>query len=75
MADGTTQPASLSYERRLDADGRWALSEGSRCFDGTSDVHVTLRRICTRLSELRIPYAVAGGMAIFPHDAFNAPIP
>lgn len=42
MADGTTQPAGLSYERRLDADGRWALSEGSRYFDGTSEVHATL---------------------------------
>lgn len=67
MADGTTQPARLSYERRLDADGRWALSEGSRHFDGTSDVHVTLHRICTRLNKLGIPYAVAGGMALFQH--------
>ncbi len=67
MADGTTQPAGLSYERRLDADGRWALSEGSRHFDGKSDVHGTLQRICGRLNELGIPYAVAGGMALFTH--------
>ncbi len=67
MADGTTQPAGLSYERRLDADGRWALSEGSRYFEGTSDVHATLHRICSRLNELGIPYAVVGGMALFKH--------
>ncbi len=67
MADGTTQPAGLSYERRLDADGRWALSEGSRYFDGTSEVHATLERICKRLNELQIPYAIAGGMALFKH--------
>ncbi len=67
MADGTTQPAGLSYERRLDADGRWALSEGSRYFEGTSDVHATLHRICRRLNNLDIPYAVVGGMALFKH--------
>ena len=67
MADGTTQPPDLSYERRLDEDRRWALNEGSRHFDGTSDVHATLQRICRRLNELDIPYAVAGGMALFKH--------
>ena len=67
MADGTTQPTGLSYERRLDADGRWALSEGSRHFNGTSDVHATLRRICGRLNDMGIPYAVVGGMALFQH--------
>jgi hypothetical protein len=67
MADGTTQPAGLSYERRLDADGRWALSEGSRHFNGTSDVHATLRGICGRLNDMGIPYAVVGGMALFMH--------
>ena len=47
--------------------GKWALSEGSRHFNGTSDVHATLQRICGRLNELGIPYAVVGGTALFNH--------
>ena len=31
---------------------------------GTSDVHVALARVVTRLEELQIPYAICGGMAI-----------
>jgi hypothetical protein len=36
-------------------------------FEEKSAVHSTLRRITQRLDELRIPYAVAGGMALFFH--------
>lgn len=43
------------------------MSEGGRHFDETSEVHTTLQRICHRLNELRVPYAVAGGMALFQH--------
>ena len=43
------------------------MSEGSRYFDGASEVHATLERICRRLNELQIPYAIAGGMALFKH--------
>jgi hypothetical protein len=67
MADGIIQPAGLKYESRLGQDARWALSEGGRHFDGKSDVHAALRRICGRLDELNIPYAVVGGMALFQH--------
>ena len=55
------------YEQTLTADPRWALSEGSRHFEGTSAVQEALRRVASRLGELGIPYAIAGGMALFRH--------
>ncbi len=36
-------------------------------FEEKSAVHHTLRKITRRLAELKIPYAVAGGMALFFH--------
>ncbi len=36
-------------------------------FEEKSAVHLTLRKITSRLDELKIPYAVAGGMALFFH--------
>lgn len=56
-----------TYEDRLSADLEWALSEGSRFFDERGAVQATLRRIAERLDALAIPYAVAGGMALFAH--------
>jgi hypothetical protein len=38
-----------------------------RFFMGTSDVHQALARVTARLDELRIPYAVCGGMAVNAH--------
>ncbi len=67
MAEGISRQTDSTYERRLDEDGRWALSEGGRHFSGKSEVHSTLERICSRLNELQIPYALAGGMALFQH--------
>jgi hypothetical protein len=55
------------YEERLDRDGRWALSEGSRHFEEKSAVQDALHRIARRLEDLAIPYAVSGGMALFKH--------
>lgn len=51
----------------LSNDVRWALTEGSRYFEEKSAVHEALRKIARRLDELGIPYAVAGGMALFMH--------
>jgi hypothetical protein len=45
----------------------WALSEGSRHFEEKSAVQQALRKITRRIPELGIPYAVAGGMALFKH--------
>jgi hypothetical protein len=57
----------VTYEQRLDSDLDWALREGSMHFEEQSAVHKTLRKITRRLEELGIPYAVAGGMAMFIH--------
>jgi hypothetical protein len=57
----------LPYQDRLARDSRWALSEGSKFFEGKSAVQEALRKITTRLRELGIDYAVAGGMALFNH--------
>ncbi len=43
------------------------MSEGSLFFEGKGKVQEALRRITKRLDELEIPYAVAGGMALFQH--------
>jgi hypothetical protein len=56
-----------AYERELDKDPRWAMSEGSRHFEGKSAVFEALHKICRRLNELQIPYAIVGGMALFRH--------
>lgn len=43
------------------------MSEGSLFFEGEGRVQKTLQRIAHRLDELGIPYAVAGGMALYAH--------
>jgi len=55
------------YEDRLDREREWAMSEGSKFFQGTSEVHLTLKRITQKLGELGIDYVVVGGMAMFQH--------
>jgi hypothetical protein len=56
-----------AYEELLDQQPEWALLEGSMHFEEKSAVYQTLRAIAARLEELEIPYAVAGGMALFAH--------
>jgi len=43
------------------------MSEGSLFFEGEGRVQKTLQRIARTLDELGIPYAVAGGMALYAH--------
>jgi hypothetical protein len=43
------------------------MDEGSRYFEGTSGVHLALRKIVARLDEMGVPYVVVGGMALFQH--------
>ena len=57
----------LSYEQRFSNNMKWALSEGSKFFEDKSAVQETLRKITRRLDELKLDYAVAGGMALFHH--------
>jgi len=56
-----------AYEKLLDRQLQWALEEGSLHFEEKSAVHLALRRIADRLAELEVPYAIAGGMALFYH--------
>jgi len=43
------------------------LDEGGLHFEGKSGVQKAMRALARRLDELGIPYAIAGGMAIFEH--------
>ena len=63
----TPVEASAPFEQLLAADLRWGMSEGSLFFEGEGRVQKSLARICRSLDELGIPYAVAGGMALFAH--------
>jgi hypothetical protein len=56
-----------TYEQRLDRSLTWALLEGSMHFEQKSAVHQTLAKMAKRLDALGVPYAVAGGMALFAH--------
>jgi hypothetical protein len=67
---GTTavgHPELIPYEKRLDQNSRWALTEGSVFFEDKGAVQQAMRRIAKRLDELGIPYAIVGGMALFQH--------
>ena len=57
----------VTYEERLNQDRRWALMEGSMHFEKESAVFRTMREIARRLSELGVPYAVVGGLALLFH--------
>ena len=55
------------YEISLSSNFDWALREGSMHFENESAVQKTLRQLAKRLDEIGVPYAVAGGMALFFH--------
>lgn len=57
----------IVHENVLAQDLDWALREASMHFEEHSAVHTTLKRIAWKLDELDIPYAIAGGMALFAH--------
>ncbi|MEX2188289.1 MAG: nucleotidyl transferase AbiEii/AbiGii toxin family protein [Pirellulales bacterium] len=57
----------IAYEQKLNADRRWAFEEGGMHFERESAVHKTLTKLAARLDDLGIPYAIAGGMALFFH--------
>jgi hypothetical protein len=43
-----------------------------RFFMGTSDVHQALQRLCSKLDELGIPYAICGALAANAHGHLRA---
>ena len=60
-----TEPSS--YEARLTNEREWAMVESDAFFQEKGKVHETLRRVSQRLTELGIPHAVVGGLALFQH--------
>lgn len=53
--------------REMGARYQRALAEASRYFMGTADVQKAAGRIASKLAELGIPYAIAGGLAVSAH--------
>src|SRR5689334_13946851 len=56
-----------SFEDRMRRGGGAAVAEASRFFMKEGNVYKSLRKIASKLHELGIPYAVAGGMALVAH--------
>ena len=56
-----------TYEEKLSSNVRYAFEEADRFFNGCSLVQETLRRVAAEFDRLMLPYAVAGGMAMFHH--------
>ena len=56
-----------SFEEKMRRGGVPALEEACRFFMKEDPVHKALMRITRRLDELKIPYAVCGGMALVAH--------
>ena len=57
----------ITYEERLGQDLMKAFMQASMHFEERSAVFHTLWKITGRLEELKIPYAVVGGIAMFFH--------
>lgn len=55
------------FEYKMQRGGESALREAGRFFIREDAVHRSLRKITTKLEQLEIPYAVAGGMALVAH--------
>jgi len=63
----STPPFDLTFDERMRRGGDAAVREACRFFMRNDNVYESLRRIAHRLTELNIPYAVAGGMALVAH--------
>jgi hypothetical protein len=59
--------APIIYEDVLKRDCRLALREGSMHFEKESSVFKALDKIVGRLTQMGVPFVVAGGMALFLH--------
>jgi hypothetical protein len=57
----------LTYDEIARRGGEAAMRQLGRFFMGDDPVHVTLRKIASRLDSLNVPYAVAGAMALNAH--------
>jgi hypothetical protein len=63
-----TRPKARRRAKDIATLGFWeGLKEVSLFFQGKDEVHKSMRRIAKRLEKAGIPYAIAGGMAVFAH--------
>ena|SRR5688572_7512608 len=60
-------PVDITFDERMRRGGDAAVREACRFFMRDDKVYDSLRRIAKRLTEPRVPYAVAGGMALVAH--------
>lgn len=67
MTSKTAETSLRLYEQRLNRDWGFAMDEGDRFFQQDNAVFKTMRALAQRLDVLGIPYAVAGGMALYAH--------
>ncbi len=56
-----------AFEQRMREGGDAAIRQASLFFMKNDPVHHALREIARRLEQLKIPYAVVGGMALVAH--------
>src|SRR5262245_1463169 len=56
-----------TFESIMEQGGTAAIHAAGRFFMKDDPVHQTLRAIAQRLTELHIPYCIAGGMALVAH--------
>jgi hypothetical protein len=57
----------LDYDEVARRGGDAAMRQLGRFFMGDDPVHITLRKITSKLHELNVPYAIAGAMALNAH--------
>lgn len=65
---------SQTYDQWLRRDDVDAVAAMCRFFMQDDPVHQSLRTIAAKLDELRIPYAIAGGMALAAHHFVRATV-
>jgi hypothetical protein len=69
-----TQPVKLDYDEIARRGGDAAMRQLGRFFMKEGEVYDALRAITTKLDELGIAYAVAGGMALNAHGYQRATV-
>jgi hypothetical protein len=59
--------STQAFEYRMRQGGDAAIQQASLFFMKNDPVHHSLREIARRLEQLKIPYAIVGGMALVAH--------
>ena len=57
----------IAFEETMSRGGAVAVAEATRFFMRDDAVNLSLQHIASRLTDLGIPYAVAGGMSLVAH--------